>query len=314
MDEQSEQPRKISRRKFLRVAAGGIISPFQEPQVDPAVKEHVRKYLDGKDTGFRAASAAKLSPYLTRESLAGKLAIEVPQNFNFIPEIKNILMQYYDDCVPASIAHLSAWLFGNGSLIFSPRFLYWFRNRNNGATYPTIFDAWTGHGNATTEVVPYGPGLDIDTKPTNEQLAKAAAYKINQNDIISVHSGYQIFPNIDELAEIMYQNGPILAAVKAYSPEWDIWKEDKIIGKPGNEGNVFKHAVLLVGVNKDEGYINFANSWGENWGMGGFGKISIPDCYDGGTFTEMWAVDSQAIRSRLPPIQRRQFAPLITRG
>jgi len=77
---------------------------------------------------------------------------------------------------------------------------------------------------------------------------------------------------------ISLQNGPICIAIDASSFYFQFYKEG-VIDIPSNHSQNLNHAVLLVGIDKDENGLHWIiqNSWGSKWGDNGFARIRAID-------------------------------------
>lgn len=75
-------------------------------------------------------------------------------------------------------------------------------------------------------------------------------------------------------------NGPILIALPVYTYNSDFWR--KTTGNP-----IGYHAVTLVAYDDVEGEFSLRNSWGTNWGLGGYTAFPYSEF---GSVLEAWTI------------------------
>lgn len=76
-------------------------------------------------------------------------------------------------------------------------------------------------------------------------------------------SSYSTIKNISATKVAMTANGPVLIALPVYSYDSDFWRKT-------TKGPIGYHAVTLVGYDDKENEFYLRNSWGTNWGLGGY--------------------------------------------
>jgi len=94
----------------------------------------------------------------------------------------------------------------------------------------------------------------------------------------------------EDIPQQLAQGHPVLATAEVT----DGWMSDEaaktgITKVTDNEKLVGGHAIVIVGFNPDDSQIKFANSWGVNWGVNGFGSMSAQSARR--ALKEMWAID-----------------------
>jgi len=91
---------------------------------------------------------------------------------------------------------------------------------------------------------------------------------------IRIHTSFlpYNFSGIRAIQEDILSHGPVATTIDAYS---DLWTYDTTTIYHKQQGAVFVsgHAILLIGWGKD--YWIFQNSWGTDWGDGGYGRIAM---------------------------------------
>lgn len=158
----------------------------------------------------------------------------------------------------------------------SPRMLYemakrydeWPGEEYSGSSARGAMKGWHKHGVCGEADWPYTTNPRIDPtyrQLTHERVAKAcerplgAYYRVNHKDIVAMHSA---------IAETR-----ILYATASVHEGWHHVESDGLI--PFREGNVGGHAFAIVAYDRNGFWIQ--NSWGEDWGKGGFCQISYDD-------------------------------------
>lgn len=111
----------------------------------------------------------------------------------------------------------------------------------------------------------------------------------NCNDLIdqaynrSIKAYYRIY-SLEELKYTLLHIGPVVASVPSYSSRyWD--KKTGVMTYGPVSQQTGNHAVVFVGW-KDNDTIIVRNSWGADWGDGGYGYLNFNE-YD---INEMWAI------------------------
>lgn len=153
--------------------------------------------------------------------------------------------------------------FMSGSLLFSPSFVY---NQINGGRDEgsSLVDAATllkNIGAVTMDVMPVS--TDYRKKPSQDQIAKAAPFKISSFSMIK--------PNdIAAMKSYLRQGHPILIGAEVYENFEDyrggVYAKTtgKLLGG---------HAMTILGFDDSKKAFRLINSWGTNWGDNGYAWI-----------------------------------------
>jgi hypothetical protein len=157
---------------------------------------------------------------------------------------------------------------------FSPSYIY---NQlcggvDAGLSLGQALNCLVSQGCDTLGDFPYVDG-DIYTRPTSNQIARAANFK---------DSGWwNIFYNSGDIASIKNAliNGPVVAGTYVY---WEAgwWPYKGIAEADIKDATSGGHSICLVGYDDSHqtddglGAFKFINSWGTGWGLGGYGWIS----------------------------------------
>lgn len=119
----------------------------------------------------------------------------------------------------------------------------------------------------------------LDVEPSPE------CYECAKKELVTVAAKIQ--PTLTQLQGCLAEGFPIIFGIAAYeSLEDEEVKKTGRVPLPGiNERCFGGHALLLVGYDNEQEYFTFRNSWGEEWGDGGYGYLPYsfaldPDCSD----------------------------------
>jgi hypothetical protein len=83
---------------------------------------------------------------------------------------------------------------------------------------------------------------------------------------------YQL-SSFEEIATQLRQGRPVVAGIRVYKSTLITGQFGTLPGK--SEVPLGLHAVAIIGWNRSDGSLTFANSWGTNWGNVGFGHMSV---------------------------------------
>lgn len=78
----------------------------------------------------------------------------------------------------------------------------------------------------------------------------------------------------DQLKASLYSNGPLVVGIGFFKEIFKVG-DDGIVKEPANPRLCLGgHAILIIGYDDDTQMFKFKNSWGSEWGQGGYGYIS----------------------------------------
>lgn len=131
---------------------------------------------------------------------------------------------------------------------------------------------------------------DFKLKPSEEAI-RDSLFRVKRCNIENIE------PSIETIKYIIgYCKRPIVVILTLYQP--NALSKDKskfIFHHPVDISKIYdKHSILLVGYDDSEKYLLFQNSFGEEWGYDGFGKISydyIP------LFSLLYSMDESCIKN-----------------
>ncbi|HZH44462.1 MAG TPA: C1 family peptidase [Lysobacter sp.] len=178
------------------------------------------------------------------------------------------------------------------------RYDEWGGERYAGSSCRGAMKGWHHHGVCSEALWPYTPG---DTpEPYTEERARDAArrplgayFRVNHKDLVAMHAAF---------AEV-----GILFASCAVHEDWLAPTTDGRIPWRGQEIAGY-HAFAIVGY--DECGFWLQNSWGRDWGRGGFGHVSYDEWLEHGS--DVWvarlAVPIELCQPRAVAISRSSLA------
>lgn len=160
------------------------------------------------------------------------------------------------------------WGQNTASHQFSPSFIYNLTNegRDEGAYTSAAINTIISYGVCSLADMPYNKD-DYQTKPNAQQMAKAANYKAAK--LSQITGG-----NVNNMKFLLSHGiAVILDAVPIY-PDFDkISPENSTFDEVYGTSRGY-HTVCLIGYDDQKGSFKFINSWGTDWGIGGYGYIS----------------------------------------
>lgn len=157
------------------------------------------------------------------------------------------------------------WDINNPSHQFSPAFMHnqLTSGENGGTIVSDAMDLLVYRGATTLSDMPYNEN-DYLTQPTAPQNYSALKYRAES---------WNSLTGTENIKQRLADGDAVIAEI-------DVYKDFDDLG-PGNE--VFDtcegqsrggHAICLIGYDDTKQAYKFINSWGTNWGLGGYGYIS----------------------------------------
>ena len=189
-------------------------------------------------------------------------------------------------CTGFGIATVANYLLRRRSVdpdqeMVSPRMMYemakrydeWSGEDYSGSSARGAMKGWHKHGVCTEVLWPYHDGnsdRSISAQRANDALRRTlgAYYRVNHKDLVAMHSA---------LVEV-----GILYATALVHEGWNKPNEHSII-EP-NKTMLGGHAFAIVAYNEDGFWVQ--NSWGTDWGDGGFALLTYDDWLRNGT--DVW--------------------------
>ncbi len=186
------------------------------------------------------------------------------------------------------------WNLSSNNHLFSPTFIYSQRSNKPGIgmSFADGLNIVQGLGDSTLETMPYNPN-NVDILPTQAAYNEAVEFRIDRF--------WRVNLDFNELKTFLYEGFPILIGIKTYPDLSALNVQNQIYddtsGVPG-----FPHAVVLTGYDDNLQAFKFFNSWGTDWGIGGFGYISY-DIFMVVTLVAYVADDNQGQLNNAPIVE-----------
>lgn len=161
----------------------------------------------------------------------------------------------------------SNWKLDEDDHLFSPSFV--FNQLNNGKNENiALVDALElikKNGVCPLSDMPYND-KDYSTQPTDEQKKIALKYKID---------GYLSLEkkNIDIIKEYIKKRKVVLIGIPIFK-DFKEMNEDNPVWDEYDQNVLGYHTLCVVGFSDKEQKVKVLNSWGENWGIEGYGWIT----------------------------------------
>ncbi|MFH1228117.1 MAG: PEGA domain-containing protein [Planctomycetota bacterium] len=191
---------------------------------------------------------------------------------------------------------------------FSPAYIYNQINggRDGGSFIPYAINILTEQGCATMATMPYHPNSWTDTndyltQPSQAARTEAANYKCIIYRTVNIMDR-------TEIKGFLYSGAPLVIAIQVGA---NLWYRDKIrdtnyiyrslgdtipLNEERTDWGYAGHAVTLVGYDNTKRAFKFINSWGTDWGDGGYAWIDY-DFFPQVCFEAYWVQDYVATQS-----------------
>ncbi|MCL1633351.1 C1 family peptidase [Luteimonas sp. SX5] len=173
------------------------------------------------------------------------------------------------------------------------RYDEWHGESYSGSSCRGAMKGWHRHGVCSERVWPYKPGLQME--PYTEARARDAlrnplgAYlRVNHKDLVAMHAAFA------EVGVLYASCGAHAGWLEPPKSGMLAWREQEEVGY---------HAFAIVGYDSDGFW--FQNSWGRDWGRGGFGHVSYDEWLQRGT--DVWVA-----RLAVPVHLRRAQAAAVS--
>jgi len=165
------------------------------------------------------------------------------------------------------------WAGAKSNQLFSPSYIYNQINggEDEGSSIAEALDLLMREGVATLAAFPYDPS-DFQTQPSprvkdgSREFAIASFRRLTTKDLAA------------QVRNHLADGFPVIIGMKVGEP-FMIHRGDGVFSAPGSDPMEGGHAMCTVGYDDERGAFRLINSWGTQWGNGGYGWVS----YD--TFT-----------------------------
>ena len=153
--------------------------------------------------------------------------------------------------------------------VMSPAYVYnQIKVPGGGAYFVDAFTLLVEQGVSSWEQMPYDP-LNDRTQPSSRARAEAANYKIADWGTV-LRNTHAVF--VKEIKRHLVAGDPVLIGVPVY-PDFDNLSESNPVYDDEVGPSRGAHAIVIVGYDDRRSAFKIANSWGTDWGIGGYGWI-----------------------------------------
>jgi Papain family cysteine protease/IPT/TIG domain/Family of unknown function (DUF5719) len=187
---------------------------------------------------------------------------------------------------------------------FSPSFLYNQINggRDRGASFPSAFELLKDTGALDLNAMPYNQ-YDYTTQPNSQQVEAAKPYRIANYAYIWRGAGGN---DVNQIKAHIAAGDPVALGIPVYQAFY--YCQGNWVGSPAPGETIYgNHGICAVGYDDSagggQGGIKIVNSWGSDWGAGGYTYLSYDFvanyCWEAWTMTDR-ASDKPAVSSLSP--------------
>ena len=161
------------------------------------------------------------------------------------------------------------WPLTDNRHVMSPAYVYnQIKVPGGGAYFVDAFTLLVDQGVSSWAQMPYDP-LDDRTQPSSRARVEAANYKIADWGTV-LRNTHAVF--VQEIKRHLVAGDPVLIGIPVY-PDFENLSESNPVYDEDGGGNRGSHAVAIVGYDDRRSAFKIANSWGTDWGIGGYGWI-----------------------------------------
>lgn len=162
---------------------------------------------------------------------------------------------------------------------------------DSGLSIRTGFKALAKYGDCDESYCPYVIP-DFKKKPSKAAYADASFKRLKDAMYASVPQ------DLDAMRDVLAANNPITIGFSVYS-SFDRVGRNGLVPLPGmNEKVRGGHAVLITGYDDERGLFEFRNSWGTDWGNGGYGYFKYEHLTNRKLANDFWTlVDVPRLRN-----------------
>lgn len=186
-------------------------------------------------------------------------------------------------CVGMSVAAAANRLFYDETIVFSPRWAYWYARFHDeipgeayeGSTIRGGLKAWNKLGICPWDFWPYEPYAEGGRLAMANE--KALDYPLARYERLDTHQ---------QVLHAVAEDGCVLATIEIHSG-WRKPTDDKHRIKYSTSYREYGlHAITIVGDDNNTGHWLVRNSWGTDWGDEGHAWLKYDDYHDNAT--DVW--------------------------
>ena len=153
--------------------------------------------------------------------------------------------------------------------VMSPAYVYnQVRVPGGGAYFVDAFNVLIEQGVSSWALMPYDPS-DNRSQPSAAARAEAADYKIADWGAVQ-RTTHAVF--VQEVKRHLAAGDPVLIGVPVY-PDFHSLSESNPVYDDASGAVSGAHAIVIVGYDDARSAFKIINSWGTDWGIGGYGWI-----------------------------------------
>ena len=161
------------------------------------------------------------------------------------------------------------WPLTDDRHVMSPAYIYnQIRVPGGGAYFVDAFILLVNEGVSSWAQMPYDP-FDDRSQPSARARAEAANYKIADWGTV-LRNTHGVF--VQEIKRHLAAGTPLVVGVPVY-PDFDNLSESNPVYDDTSGTERGAHAVVIVGYDDRRSAFKVANSWGTDWGIGGYGWL-----------------------------------------
>ena len=161
------------------------------------------------------------------------------------------------------------WPLTDDSHVMSPAYVYnQIKVPGGGAYFVDAFNVLIDQGVSSWAQMPYDQ-FDDRTQPSAAARAEAANYKIANWGTV-LRTTHALF--VQEIKRHLAAGAPVVIGVPVY-PDFDSVNESNPIYDDDRGHSRGYHAIVIVGYDDARSAFKIVNSWGTDWGIGGYGWI-----------------------------------------
>ena len=161
------------------------------------------------------------------------------------------------------------WPLTDNRHVMSPAYVYnQVRVPGGGAYFVDAFNVLIEQGVSSWALMPYDPS-DNRSQPSAAARAEAADYKIADWGAVQ-RTTHAVF--VQEVKRHLAAGDPVLIGVPVY-PDFYFISESNPVYDDASGAVSGAHAIVIVGYDDARSAFKIINSWGTDWGIGGYGWI-----------------------------------------
>ncbi len=164
------------------------------------------------------------------------------------------------------------WDLGTTNHQFSPAYTYnqiVNGNCSNGSSFPQNFEILKTQGSDTLDIFPYNQ-YNCSTQPNSSQIEAAYPYRIISYEYLFINGNVII----DNLKSYLASGDIFVVAIPVYYNFYNIPNDPNYVYNSPSGSYQGGHGITVVGYNDNLQAFKVVNSWGTNWGYGGFANLS----------------------------------------